>query len=367
MKKIAIVAAAIMAVIVAGIVFINIREADTEVTKKQTKVGVLLNGKKQDHSWGQTHYEGLEATARELNLDITYLEDVPENEACVESMEQLIAEGCKIIVCNSFGFGEYELQVAEKHPEIYFFHATGVQEATNLSTYFGRIYQMRYLSGIVAGLQTESNEIGYVAAYDIPEVNRGINAFTLGVREVNADANVYVRWSLCWNGDEETGETTNALLAAHPDIDVLAMHTDSLAVLEIAEEKGIWSIGYNIDNSEAYPNTFLTAPVWNWENFYEPRMLECLQDKFISKHYWEGVESGVIGLAPLTGNVKAGTAEKVEAARERLESGMFDVFYGPVVDNTGVVRVQDGESMSDSAMLNDFTWFVEGVIVEDEK
>lgn len=225
---------------------------------------------------------------------------------------------------------------------------------------------MRYLSGIVAGLQTETNEIGYVAAFPIPEVNRGLNAFALGVRSVNPDAKVYATFCNTWIGDEETNECAGNLLEAFPQIDVVGMHTDSQCVLQLCEERGIWSVGYNEDNSAIYPNTFLTAPIWHWENFYAPRILECLQGKFKSIHYWEGVETGVLGLAPLTKNVKPGIEEEVEKMQEKLQSGTFDVFYGPIKDNEGNIRIEEGESMSDDAMLNSFDWYVEGVNIYEK-
>ena len=364
MKKIMTTILIFVWIIVAGIFLIRINKQETDVTKTKTKVGFILNGKVNDHSWGESHYNGMEISARELNLNVVYKEDVPEDENCIEVIEELIAYGCKIIICNSFGYGEWELQCAKEHPEVYFFHATGVEEAGNLSTYFGRIYQMRYLSGIVAGMQTKTNEIGYVAAFPIAEVNRGINAFTLGVRRVNPDAKVYVKWSNSWTGEEENERATKELIEAHR-IDVLTMHSDAMTPLEIAEKNGIWMIGYNVDNSERFPDTFLTAPVWNWEKFYEPRILECLQGKFQGIHYWEGVETGIVNLAALTENVKPGIEEKVEEERSRLMSGTFDVFYGPITDNEGNVRVKAGQSMTDDSMLNDFFWYVEGVIIDE--
>ncbi|MDD6811545.1 MAG: BMP family ABC transporter substrate-binding protein [Lachnospiraceae bacterium] len=364
MKKILATILIFACIIVAGIFWIRINQQETDITKTQTKVGFILNGTVDDHSWGESHYNGMEISAKELNLNIIYKENVPEDENSVEVMEELIADGCKIVICNSFGYGTWELECAKEHPEVYFFHATGVEQADNLATYFGRIYQMRYLSGIVAGMQTETNEIGYVAALPIAEVNRGIDAFALGVRSVNPEATVYVKWSNSWTGEEENAEATTKLIGEH-NIDVLAMHTDAMAPLKIADENGIWTIGYNVDNSDKFPSTYLTAPVWNWECFYEPRILECLQGKFQGIHYWEGVETGIVDLAPLTENVKPGIAQKVEEARARLMSGTFDVFYGPVVDNEGNLRVKEGESMTDATMLNDFFWYVEGVVIDE--
>lgn len=365
MKKILAVAGGIVIIIIIGIVLITVRETDLEVTRERTRVGLILNGTIDDHSWGQAHYEGMMQCAESLNLEVCYRENVPDDERCKEYIEELIDQGCKIIVCNSFGFGEYALEMAGLHRDIYFFHATGVQESDNLATYFGRIYQMRYLSGIVAGLQTETGEIGYVAAYPIPEVNRGINAFTLGVRQVNPDAHVYVEWTQSWTGDAEAEEATEKLLDGH-SIDVLTIHTDTNRTLEIAEERGVWCIGYNMDNIDLYPNTFLTAPVFEWENFYEPHILECLQGKFAGKHYWDGAETGIVSLAPLSRNVKPGIQSEVDAAIQKFMSGTFDVFYGPITDTDGYVRVREMECMTDTEMLNAFDWYVEGVVVNGE-
>jgi len=364
MKRIVFIGVAILLFAVAGILFINVRKEDTDVTKEQTKVGFLLIGECDDKSYNQSHYEAMQKTANKLNLDVTYKENVPVDDSCMKIMEDLIDAGCEIIICGSYDYGQWILKVAKKYPDVYFYHATGVEHSKNVATYFGRIYQMRYLSGIVAGLQTESNEIGYVAAFPISEVNRGINAFTLGVKAVNPDAVVHVKWSNTWSDDKATEEAANDLFGNY-DIDVVAMHTDSLKVLEIAEEKGIWSVGYNVDNSSVYPDTYLTAPIWQWENYYEPNILKCLQGKFEGENYWEGTSEGVVGLAPLTDNVKQGIAKKVEEERIRLKNGEFDVFYGPIRDNEGNIRVEEGENIPDDVLLHSFDWYVEGVIIHE--
>lgn len=364
MKKIAGVAAAVLLVAVVGIFLINAKKEDTDVTKKQTKVGFVLIGTCDDKSYSQSHYEGMQKTAEKLNLDVIYKESVPTDEEGKKVIQGLIDEGCEIIICSSYDYGEEIQEAAKENPDIYFFHATGIRQDKNLATYFGRIYQFRYLSGIVAGLQTETNEIGYVAAFPISEVIRGINAFTLGVKSVNPDASVYVEWCNSWTDDAAAGAAAEQLFDAYT-IDVIAMHTDSLRVLELAEERGVWSIGYNLDNAKEFPNTYLTAPVWQWENYYEPYILKCLQGKFKGNNYWEGANTGVVGLAPLTQNVKDGVGLLIAEQREQLESGMVDVFYGPIRDNEGNLRVAEGESMSDAVMLNNFDWYVEGVVVHE--
>ena len=188
MKKVIITSAIIFAAIIAGIIVISMKP--WENNDGAYKVGLILIGEMDDKSHNQTHYDGLSKTAKELNITFELRENIPTDESCCEKMEELIKNGCRIVICTSFEYGQYIEKIAPKYPDVYFFHATGVGSGRNLASFFGRMYQMRYLSGIAAGLRTETNEIGYIAAFDMPEVNRGINAFTLGVRSVNPDAKV---------------------------------------------------------------------------------------------------------------------------------------------------------------------------------
>ncbi|MBQ8932288.1 MAG: BMP family ABC transporter substrate-binding protein [Ruminiclostridium sp.] len=359
MKKIIIISAVILLAMVTGLIMIN---SEPEEKDETVKVGVILNGYKDDKSWSQSHYEGLEKTAQQLGLEITYKEFVTTDNIAWE-IDQFAKAGCKIVVANSVIYAEQIEQASKQYPNIYFYHATGVGEGKNLASYFGRMYQMRYLTGIAAGLQTKTNEIGYVAAFPISEVNRGLNAFTLGVKSVNPDATVYVRWINSWNADEITADTTEKLLSEH-NIDVLAMHTDSVAPLEIADRHGVMSIGYNIDNKELYPDTYLTAAVWDWEKFYTPNIRKCLQGKFTGENFWESSDTGIINIAPLSEKADGRIVDKIKTEMDKLNSGVFDVFYGPVYDNTGKLRIAQGESMTDNAMLTEFDWYVEGVVID---
>ncbi len=362
MKKIIITVIIVVIAIVAGIILINVSETNTDVTEKPTKVGVILNGLKDDKSWSQSHYEGLEETAKQLNLNITYKEYVSVD-TVIADIEAFINDGCEIIIANSAAYSEQVVEIAQHYPDVNFFHATGVVCSKNLCTYFGRMYQMRYLTGIAAGLQTETNEIGYAAAFPIPEVNRGLNAFALGVRSVNPDAKIYVRWINSWNDDTAAADATKALINDH-NIDVLAIHTDSLEPLRVADDNDVMSIGYNIENSALYPDTYLTAAVWDWEKFYTSHILKCLQGKFEGVNYWESADTGMIDIAPLSEKAKNGIEQAIDAEYQKLRSGTFDVFYGPIYDNEGNLRIAEGESMTDDAMLNEFDWYVEGVVID---
>lgn len=365
MKKVVAISVVVLFIIIIGMLAMRGNERDTEVTKETTKVGLICNGSVDDKGWTQAHYEGIMKSAEELNLEIMCKENVFFDDSCAVTMQDMIDRGCEIIICNSFDYGPHIAQVAEKNPEITFLHATGLETKKNVATYFGRIYQMRYLCGIVAGLQTETDSIGYVAAFPIDEVNRGINAFTLGVQAVNPKATVNVYWSNSWTEDRANALAANTLIDEY-DVDVLTMHCDTTAPLDVAESRGIWSVGYNMDNSELYPESFLTAAVWHWDKFYTPQILKCLQGKFQTGQHWEGAETGLVDLAPLTSNVKEGTEEVVREKMEQINSGNFDVFYGPIEDINGNIRVNEGENVPDEMLLNAFDWYVRGVNIYEE-
>ncbi len=364
MRRILILAILVLMAVIAGILLIRDDCQNMDLASKTTKVGVLLNGSRSDRSFSQTHYEALESLQDELNLEIICQEDVSAD--CSKEIESLIRDkGCEIIVGVSFGFGQSMQKAAEEYPDVYFLHATGTGHSSNLSSFFGRMYQARYLSGIVAGMRTETGAIGYVAAFPIPEVIRGINAFALGVRSVRPEAQVYVRYCNSWTEDNAAGEAFHNLMDSHPNIDTIALHTDSIQPHREAEKRGVWSIGYNLDNSVEFPKTYLTACIWKWEACYRKEILSCLQGKFHGSHEWMNLEDGIVSLSELTGNVKPGTKKEVLAANIKMRSRTFDVFYGPITDNRGNIRVEAGESMSDSEMLNEFDWCVEGVTVEE--
>ncbi len=363
MRKIIIIAFLILFAALVGILQIQRSKVDVDATAKTTKVGVLLSGTRNDENYCQAHYEAMEAIKEELNLDIVYREVVPED--CHRDIVRLVRdEGCRIIVGVSYHFGKSLDKAAAEYPDIYFFHASGTSSRHNLASFFGRMYQARYLSGIVAGMTTKTGEIGYVAAFPISEVIRGINAFTLGVRSVRPNAVVHVRYCSSWTEDAPAGRTCRELVDRFP-IDVVAMHTNSNEPNRVADERGIMSIGCNLDNADNFSDKYLTACVWKWDAYYRKQILNCLQGKFHGRRDWIDMEKDIVGLSEFSGQVSRETVEAVDAAKEKFR-GSFDVFYGPIRDNTGRLRVAPGESMTDAEMLNAFDWYVEGVAIEGQ-
>ncbi|MCR4762884.1 MAG: BMP family ABC transporter substrate-binding protein [Lachnospiraceae bacterium] len=361
-----IIVSAILIAAVIGMLLIRDTAVDTDITAHTTAIGLILPGVKDDANYSQAHFDALMSIKDELNLKILCKDRTPEDNSCLEIMRELIEkEGCKMIIAASFGYGKYVKELADLYPDICFIHPTGTESLPNLTNCMGRMYQARYLAGIVAGMRTETGEIGYVAAFSIPEVICQINAFTLGANRVAPGTKVHVRYVNSWTDDAAAKDASEALLAQYPEIDILTMHTNSLMPNLVAEEKGIWSIGFNKDNAERYPESYLTACVWEWADFYKAEITDCLQGKFHGSSKLIGMEDGIVGLSDLTENCAPGTKEAVDEAIRLFESRTFDVFYGPITDNTGTLRVPDRESLSDEEICSTFNWYVEGVIVEE--
>lgn len=335
-------------------------ESGTESsTGKAIKAAWIYVSPVGDAGWTLAHDQGRLALDDLDYLETAYTESVPEGAEAERTISQYVRDGYNLIFTTSFGYMDPTINVATSSPDVTFMHCSGFKTADNVGTYFGRMYQPRYLSGIVAGKMTESGTIGYVAAHPIPEVIRGINAFTLGVRSVNPDAKVHIVWTQTWYDPAKEREAAESLLDVGAD--VIAQHQDTPAPQQAAEARGGYSVGYNSDMSSFAPAAHLTAPIWNWEVVYRRVVEEVHDGTWSSGQYWGGLADGVVDLAPYGEFVPQEVRDLVDARRAEIVAGSWDVFTGPINDQDGAVWVADGETMSDPDMLG-MTTLVEGVV-----
>jgi len=331
----------------------------TASTSKKVKVGFIYVGSVGDAGWTLAHDQGRLFLAKETGVETIYKENVKEDAAEVAKVsEDMINQGCNVIVGTSIGFMDGLVLEAKKHSDVKFLHCSGNKTDTNLGTFFGRMYEARYLSGIVAGMKTKTNKIGYVAAFEYPEVVRGINAFTLGVQSVNPSAVVSVRWTHTWYDPAKEKEAAKALIAEK--CDVITQHQDSAGPQQAAEEAGISSIGYDSDMKDQAPKAYMTAPIWNWGPYYVKQIKAIQAGTWKSEAYWGPINDGIVSLAPLTANAPEGAQAAVDKAKADIMSGKNKIFTGPIKDQTGAVKVAAGQTMTDKEML-EFNWFVQGV------
>jgi len=329
------------------------------IPAEDLKIGFVYVGPVGDGGWSYMHDKGRQAI-EEVFPEVTtmYAESVPEGPDCVRVMEQFVRNGAKLIFATSFGYMDQVIEVAKKHPDVIFMHCSGYKMADNVGLYFGRMYQARYLSGLVAGSMTKSNIIGFPAAHPIPEVVRMINAFTLGARKVNPDAVVKVIWLYSWFDPGKEKEATKALIDAGAD--VIGMHADSGSTPQTAEESGVYVIGYNNDMSSYAPTKCLTSSVWDWSATYIDIVKKVIEGTWEPENRWLGMETGIVKLTPFSSDVPEEVQAVVAEEKEKIINGNWDVFWGPIKDQDGEIRVPEGQKMTDKEMLS-ISWFVEGV------
>ncbi len=327
------------------------------------QVAFVYVGVPGDAGWTYQHDLGRQAMEEALGdrVETTYVENVPEGAESERVYEDLARQGNDLIFGTSFGYMEQMAAVSEDFPDVAFEHATGFMLTENLGNYFGAAEEGRFLEGMAAGAATETGQLGYVAAFPIPEVVRGINAWTLGARSVNPDATVQVVWTSTWFDPEVEGQAAESLLAA--GVDVVGMHQDSPAVGQAAEAAGALWTGYHSDMEEFAPNAWLTATTWDWGPFYTLRAQQVLDGTWEPESYYGSMADGLVGLAPFGENVPEDIRGEIETRMQEMIDGSFAPFTGPINDQDGEERVPEGEQMTLEELLA-FDWFVEGVIGE---
>ena len=325
---------------------------------KDMQVGFVYVSPVGDAGWSYAHDQGRQALEA-LGVKTFFQEAVQEGPGAEAVIMNMARKGYDVIFTTSFGYMDPTVKVAKDFPKTVFMHCSGFKTAPNVGTYFGRMYQARYLSGMVAGKMSKGGKLGYVAAFPIPEVIRGINAFTQGVRAVNPKAEVRVVWTKTWYDPATEKEAAKGLLDV--GCDVIAQHQDSPGPQEAAQERGVYSVGYNSDMSKFAPKAHLTAPVWNWSVFYTDVLKKVAAGTWKSEQTWWGMDTGIVGLSHYGPMVPADVRALVDAKRADIAAKKWDVFTGPIKDQSGKERVAAGQVMADKDMLS-FDWFVEGVV-----
>lgn len=330
----------------------------SQASAEDMNVGFVYVSPIGDAGWSYAHDQGRLELEKMDGLKSSYVEAVAEGPDSERVILNMARKGYDVIFATSFGYMDPMLKVAKQFPKTTFMHCSGFKMADNMGNYFGRMYQARYLSGMVAGAMSKSNTIGYVAAFPIPEVIRGINAFTLGAQSMNPEVTVRVVWTKTWYDPATEKEAAKSLLDVGAD--VIAQHQDSPGPQEAAEEKGVYSVGYNSDMSQFAPKAHLTAPIWNWGPFYVDTVNKVKDGTWKAEAHWPGLKDGIVDLAPMSDMVPKEVQDKVMAKKEAIIGGE-KVFMGPIKDQGGAEKVAAGTAMSDKDMLG-MTWFVHGVI-----
>ena len=339
------------------------------IAKEDIKVGVLyISDPAEGSGYSYTHDLGIQGMQENLGLSsdqiVRKIVDDSDAQATEASIRECIDEGCNVIFSTSWGYMETTAAMAEEYPDIYFSHGTGYKSnGKNFNNYFGRIYQARYLSGIVAGMNTKSNLIGYVAAQDSSnsEVTGGIDAFAIGVASVNPDAKINVIITNSWYDPEKEEAASRQLLDM--GCDVMAQHCDTAYPQTLAQERGVYGIGYNSDMSKETPDSCLTSVIWNWSAYYTSAVKSIIDGSWDGSNYYGGMAEGLVGITNLASFAAEGTQEKVDEASAAILSGQSNVFDGVMTTNTGETIGQEGSTLDDATITGGINWYYHNVVI----
>ena len=353
----------IMSVIVT-LVVVQILTATSE-EKYPVKVGCILNGSVSEPGWNGANFDGISAACRSAGLELSVRDNVPEDEmACLSAASSLTADGCEIIFLVSYGYENYTGKLLSLYPDVRFCVTGSETMDDRLIYYLGRTYEGRYLAGIVAGITTETDVIGYVAAMPNNEVNLGINAFALGVRKVNPDARIKVVFTGSWSSIEKETEAVSALKSASADI--IAYHQDRENVPAACEDLGIDFIGC-YEMAGEYSTHCLTSVECDWEKVYGSILRDIRNRKKITDNiYWPGMSEDAVGLTDYSEKVSLRARYEVSFAAEKIKAGM-NVFSGEIFDNNGVLRCAEGEAVGDRSLIFGMDWYIQGVEIYEDK
>lgn len=345
-------------------------KSSSGVSKDSIKVGVIhLSDPTEGSGYTYTHDIGIMGMQQNLGLsDSQIIRKINVNDsdkdATRKAIKECIDEGCNIIFSTSWGYMETTAQMAEEYPDVYFSHGTGyMSNGKNFNNYFGRIYQPRYLSGIVAGMNTKTNKIGYVAAMgsENSEVTGGIDAFALGVYSVNPSAQIYVKVTNSWY--DPAAEKAAASTLLNMNCDVIAQHCDTTYPQLLAQQKNVYSIGYNSDMSKDAPDACLCSVIWNWSAYYTAAVQSVIDGTWDGSNYYGGMNENIVGITQLADFCKSGTQQKVDEAKKDIISGKLGIFDGVIETNTGTTVGESGKTLKDSDITGNINWYFKTVTV----
>ena len=324
------------------------------------KVGFVYVSPIGDAGWTYMHDEARKIVANEFGdkIETSYVESVAEGADAERVIRNMASRGYDLIFTTSFGYMNPTIKVGKMFPKVKFEHATGYKTAPNVGNYQARDYQGRYLAGMVAGAMSKDGVIGYVGAFPIPEVIRGINSFMLGAQQMNPGIKMKVVWVNTWHDPAREREAAESLILQGAD--VLTMHTDSAAVVQAAAAKNVYAVGFNSDMTAYGPKVHLTSSTQHWESIYRAKVQAVLDGTWKSESIWHGLKEGVVDISPINPIVPKTVMEKVEQYKADIIAGKRDVYQGPIYNQAGELMVAEGKFLNDEE-LHKQNWYVKGI------
>ena len=323
------------------------------------KAGFVYVGPVADFGWSYQHDAGRKAVEAALGdkVKTSFVESVKEGPDSERVIKELAQTGHGIVFTTSFGFMNPTLKVAKQFPKVKFEHCTGYKQADNMATYNIRFYESRYVQGVIAGKMSKSGVVGYIGSVPIPEVVMGMNAVMQGLRSVNPNGKIKIIWVNGWYDPGKEGDSAKALI--DQGCDIICQHTDSAAPLQVAEQRGVHGFGEASDMIKMAPKAQLSSLVDHWDDYYVKRVTAAMDGSWKTGDVWGGFDSGMLQMAPFR-NMPDDVASAGQAAIDGIKSGKIVIFKGPIKDQTGALKVKDGETLPDKDVLG-MNWLAEGI------
>lgn len=344
-----------------------------KINKEDLKIGFVHYADPSDQGYTYSHDKATWKMAKKLGIaksQIINKYNVPDTAEAATAMRELAEDGCQIIFSTSHGHEDYLLEVAYEYPNVVFCHFSGVKAKNcglkNVHNYFGNIAQVRYLSGVVAGLTTKTNRIGYVCAMDYTEVNNGLDSYYLGAKSVNPKIQVNTTYLNKWYSPALEGQATKSLIDM--GCDVISHHADSTAGAAVCQKNGAYFIPYNSDMSKIAPKAVLTSVRWDTSKYLIMAVKNVMNgtSSKIPRDYTGTLKNGMIYLDKINYSLlDKQVAEKVKAAvntcKKEFNSGKKNVFEGPLYNQKGKLLVKAGEAFVEPNSSPSFGEVLQGI------
>jgi basic membrane protein A len=339
--------------------------ASSSGSKSGLKVGFVYVSPIPGSAWSSAWDTTRKDLAQKYGAQTTVVQPIPENPDVVGTFQDLIRKGNKLIFATAFGYQPFVLQVAKQNPDVNFVvtgpWAQKEPRPKNVSSVYANLWEVRYLTGIVAASMSKDKSLGFVSAFSIPSVVAGINGFEQGARSVDPSIKTKVVLTSNWYNPPQSTQAAETL--AKSGADVIAKHEDSIGPLLGAKAAGVWGIGSEADTSAQTPDTYLTGSVYDWSKYSEDKYQQTKDGNFTNEEANGDLKSGMVKLGPLNSKVPANVKSKVEQAQQDIESGKLVVFKGPVKSNTGETKLPAGQEWKTPAdVYKNMTFFVDGVV-----
>jgi len=325
------------------------------------KIGFIYVGPAADFGYNMSMDLGRQYVEKNVkDVATSVFEQVPESAEVERVMERLVNSGHTIIFATSYGYLDHAIRVGQRYPKVAFLHAGGLKTSANVGTYWADSDDGMYLAGLVAGAVSKTGKLGFVGAFQIPQLFRSINAFTLGAQAVNPKATTTVVWTGGWWEPQKEAEAANAF--ADQGIDVIAEQVDSpITLAQVAEKRGIWIVGKDVNVMDRAPKSWLTGVSWNWGPMMVKLVEEVRAGKWKPGHVRGNLASGNAVLDPFGPAVPEAVRKKVLATKADIIGGKKVVWQGPIVKQDGTTAVPTGQKMT-LEQIETMNYLLRGVV-----